>query len=162
VKRLIPSPLLSTGLFVLWMLLAQSTSAGMLALGLVLAIFWPAATTALRPTPVRVRKPATMLRLFGRVVLAMLRANAEVARLVLTRSSRDIPSGFVSVPLDLRNPNGLAVLAMIVTFTPGTAWVQLSADGRRLLLHVLAVDDEAALVAVVKQRYERPLMEIFP
>jgi multicomponent K+:H+ antiporter subunit E len=102
-----------------------------------------------------------MLRLFARVVAAMLRSNAAVARIILTRASRDIPSGFVSVPLDLKDANGLAVLAMIITFTPGTVWVQLSADRRRLLIHVLAIDDEAALVEGVKRRYERPLMEIF-
>jgi multicomponent K+:H+ antiporter subunit E len=160
-RRLLPSPLLSTGLLLLWILLVQSVSAGTLVLGLAQAIFWPAVTTRLRPVPVRARKPLTMLRLFARVVVSMLRSNAEVARIILTRASRDVPSGFVYVPLDLKDPNGLAVLAMIITFTPGTVWVQLSADRRRLLMHVLAIDDEAALVERVKQRYERPLMEIF-
>jgi multicomponent K+:H+ antiporter subunit E len=160
-RRLFPSPLLSTGLLLLWILLVQSVSAGALVLGLAQAIFWPAATTRLRPVPVRARKPLTMLRLFARVVVTMLRSNAEVARIILTRASRDIPSGFVYVPLDLKDANGLAVLAMIVTFTPGTVWVQLSPDRRRLLMHVLAIDDEAVLVERVKRRYERPLMEIF-
>ena len=160
-RRVLPSPLLSAGVFVLWILLAQSASPGTLALAAALAVFWPAVTTNLRPTPVRARKPATMVRLFARVVLAMLRSNVEVAHLILTRAGRDIPSGFVNVPLELRDANGLAVLALIITFTPGTAWVQLSADGRLLLLHVIALDDEAALVELVKRRYERPLMEIF-
>lgn len=64
-------------------------------------------------------------------------------------------------PLGLRDPNGLAVLAIIVTFTPGTAWAQLSADNRVLLLHVLAIQREADLVTFIQQRYERPLKEIF-
>ena len=55
----------------------------------------------------------------------------------------------------------LAALAIIVTFTPGTAWGQLSTDRRLLLLHVLDFEDEGALVRRVKARYERPLMEIF-
>ena len=42
------------------------------------------------------------------------------------------------IPLELTDPNGLPILAMIVTLTPGTAWAQLSADKRVLLLHVLS------------------------
>jgi multicomponent K+:H+ antiporter subunit E len=148
-------------LLVLWILLMQSLSAGTLVLGAALALFWPAVTVRLRPTPVRLRRPLVMARLFCRVVLEMLRSNAEVAWAILTRRSSELRSGFVLIPLELRDPNGLAVLAMIVTLTPGTAWAQLSADNRVLLLHVFAIQNEADLVALIKQRYERPLREIF-
>ncbi|WNG23696.1 Na+/H+ antiporter subunit E [Cystobacter fuscus] len=160
-RRLLPSPALSVALLLLWILLMQSLSAGTLVLGTALAVFWPAVTLGLRPTPVRLRRPLVMVRLFCRVVLEMLRSNAEVAWVILTRRSRGIRSGFVLIPLELRDPNGLAVLAMIVTFTPGTAWAQLSADNRVLLLHVFAIQSEADLVAFIKQHYERPLREIF-
>jgi multicomponent K+:H+ antiporter subunit E len=152
---------LSVALLLLWILLMQSVSAGTLVLGAALALFWPAVTARLRPAPVRLRKPFVMARLFCRVVLEMLRSNAQVAWAILTQRSSDIRSGFVLIPLELRDPNGLAVLAMIVTLTPGTAWAQLSADHRVLLLHVLAIQSEAELIALIKQRYERPLKEIF-
>jgi multicomponent K+:H+ antiporter subunit E len=160
-RRLIPSPALSVALLLLWILLMQSLSAGTLVLGVALALFWPAVTVRLMPAPVRLRRPLRMARLFCRVVLEMLRSNAEVVWAILTRRSSGIRSGFVLVPLELRDPNGLAVLAMIVTFTPGTAWAQLSADNRVLLLHVLAVQSEEDLVAFIKHRYERALKEIF-
>ncbi|WP_224365356.1 Na+/H+ antiporter subunit E [Hyalangium versicolor] len=160
-RRLIPSPVLSVALLLLWLLLMQSLSAGTLVLGIALALFWPMVAVRLRPTPVRLRRPLVMARLFCRMVLEMLRSNAEVAWAILTRRSRDIPSGFVLVPLELRDPNGLAVLAVLVTFTPGTAWAQLSADQRFLLLHVLAMQSEPDLVAFIKQHFERPLREIF-
>jgi multicomponent K+:H+ antiporter subunit E len=160
-RRLVPSPVLSVALLLLWILLMQSLSVGTLVLGAALALFWPAVTAGLRPAPVRLRRPLLMARLSGRVVLEMLRSNVEVAWAILTRRSREFRSGFVIVPLELRDPNALAALAMIVTFTPGTAWAQLSADNRVLLLHVLAIQNEADLVALIKQRYERPLKEIF-
>jgi len=84
-----------------------------------------------------------------------------VARAILAGAGPGTRPGLVDIPLELEDPNGLAVLAMIVTFTPGTAWVQLSADRRRLLLHVLAIEDEAAVIQLIKRRYEGPLMEIF-
>ncbi|WP_164019642.1 Na+/H+ antiporter subunit E [Pyxidicoccus trucidator] len=160
-RRLLPSPVLSVALLLLWILLMQSVSAGTLVLGAVLAVFWPAVTARLRPAQVRLRKPLVMVRLLGRVILEMLRSNGQVARAILTQRSSNIRSGFVLVPLELKDPNGLAVLAMIVTFTPGTAWAQLSADNRVLLLHVLAIQSEADLVALIQQRFERPLKEIF-
>jgi len=160
-RRLLPSPALSVALLLLWILLTQSLSAGTLVLGAALALFWPAVTVGLRPAPVRLRRPLLLARLCCRVVLEMLKSNVEVATAILTQRSHVIRSGFVFVPLELKDPNGLAVLAMIVTFTPGTAWAQLSADQRVLLLHVLAIQSEADLVAFIKHHYERPLREIF-
>ncbi len=160
-RLLLPSPVLSLALFVLWILLTQSVSAGTLILGAALALFWPAATQRLRPTPVRLRRPLVLARLVGRVIVEMVRSNAEVAWIILTRRPARIPSGFVQIPLELKDPSALAALAMIVTFTPGTAWAQLSADSRTLLLHVLILRDEAETIALIKARYEQPLREIF-
>ena len=68
---------------------------------------------------------------------------------------------FVVVPLDLRDANGLAALAMITTVVPGTVWSELALDRSALLLHVFDLDDEDAFIAHFKARYEQPLMEIF-
>jgi multicomponent K+:H+ antiporter subunit E len=80
---------------------------------------------------------------------------------LLTRRAAEMPSAFVRIPLDVRDPNALAVLSMIVCLTPATAWAELSLDRSVLLLHVLLLEDEAELIANFKHRYERPLMEIF-
>ena len=160
-RRLLPSPLLSCALFVLWLLLSQSVSAGTLLLGAVQALAWPLLTAGLRPAPVRVRRPGALLRLVANVGVDVVRSNWAVARAVLTPRPERIRSAFVRVPLQLRDPNALAVLAMIVAATPGTAWAELSLDRRVLLIHVLAVGDEAQFIASIQQRYERYLKEIF-
>ncbi|WP_298208597.1 Na+/H+ antiporter subunit E [Acidovorax sp.] len=160
-KRLVPAPLLSLALLGLWLLLNRSLSAGQIVLGTVLALAIPLLTAGLRPLPVRVRKPGTVLRLALTVAADSTRSNFAVARLLLTPGRRRHPAGFVHIPLDMRDPNALAVLATIVCITPGTAWAELSLDRSMLLLHVLELDDAAAIAADVKQRYERPLMEIF-
>jgi len=61
----------------------------------------------------------------------------------------------------MRDPSGLAVLAMIFCLTPGTAWAELSLDRSTLIIHVFDLQDDAAFIALIKTRYERPLMEIF-
>ena len=160
-KRLLPSPLLSLALFVLWLLLSQSVGAGTLLLGAVQAVAWPLLTRGLRPAPVRMRRPQAMLRLLGNVAVDVVLSNLEVALTLLTRRSEHIPSGFVRVPLAVRDPNALAVLAMIVAATPGTAWAELSLDRSVLLIHVLSLRDEAQFIQSIQHRYERHLREIF-
>jgi multicomponent K+:H+ antiporter subunit E len=152
---------MSIALFVLWLLLVQSLSAGNIILGVVLSLFWPAATARFADSVPRARKPIVMAKLFVRVVGDMLKSNAEVIWALLTRRSSDIHSRFVPIPLELSAPAGLTILAMIVTFTPGTAWAQLSADKRVLLLHVFSASEDEPVVAMIKGRYERPLREIF-
>lgn len=160
-KRWLPSPPLSVALFVIWLLLNQSLHVATLLLAALLAVVVPLITKGLRPATVRMRRPGVALKLTGRVIFDLLHSACTVARLLLTRRTRFIRSAFVHIPLDIRDPNALAVLAMVCCLTPGTAWGEVSFDRSVLLLHVFDVDDEAAFVAMIKQRYEQPLMEIF-
>lgn len=160
-KRLVPSPPLSVTLLVVWLLLHQSLHATTLLSGAVLAIAVPLLTQGLRPATVRMRKPGVALRLAGHALWDMLVSALTVARLLLTRRSSALQVAFVHIPLELRDPNGLAVLATIMCLTPGTAWGELSLDRSTLLIHVFDLPDEAAFMARVRQRYEQPLLEIF-
>ncbi len=160
-KRILPAPLLSLALFALWLLLNRTTSTAHLILAAVLGLGIPWFTGGLRPVPVRVRRPGSMLRLVINVVVDTVRSNITVARLLLMPATRQHPAGFVQIPLQLRDPNALAVLAMITCITPGSAWAEISRDRSMLMLHLLELGDPAEVVASVKTRYERPLMEIF-
>lgn len=160
-KKLLPAPLLSCTLFVLWLLLNRSTSNGQLLLAALLALAVPLLTQGLRPLPVRIRRPGRILRLGLRVMADSVASNWQVLRVILRPGLQRHPSAFVHIPLQLRDPNALAVLATIVCITPGTVWAELALDRSMLLLHVLEVRDEQALIAHVKTHYEQPLLEIF-
>lgn len=160
-KKLLPAPLISIGLFVMWLLLNRSLSLGHMLLALLLALSLPVMFRQLRPQRVRVRHLGTVLRLCFTVVLDTTQSNIAVLRFLLLPHTRRHHADFVKIPLQLRDPNGLAVLAMIVCITPGTAWAELSRDRSMLMLHVLEVHDRDAIVHHVQTRYERPLMEIF-
>ena len=160
-KHLLPAPLLSVALFVLWLLLNRTMGLGHVLLALLLALAIPVFTAGLRPVPVRIRKPGVALRLLLTVVSDSVQSNIAVVRLLLTPGHPKHAPAFVHVPLDMRDPNALAMLALIVCITPGTAWAELSRDRTTLLLHALDVSDTRAMAAQIKARYERPLMEIF-
>ena len=161
--RLVPAPLTSLALFATWLALARSTSAGTLVLAAVLALGIPLLTGNVRPANVRVRRPLVIVRYVLRVGADVLRSNFQVAWGVLRWRWRP-RSTFVVVPLDLRDPVGLAALAMVTSVVPGTVWSELAVDRSALLLHVWHVPEvtgEAAFVAAFKERYEKPLREIF-
>lgn len=130
-KRLMPSPPLSFALFVIWLLLNQSLEAATLLSAALLAIAVPLITKGLRPATVRMRRPGVALRLSFLVTFDMLKSAYDVARLLLTRRTADISARFVQIPLDMRDPNGLAVLAMIMCLTPGTAWARCRSTAPR-------------------------------
>jgi multicomponent K+:H+ antiporter subunit E len=75
--------------------------------------------------------------------------------------TRRLRPAFIHVPLDSTHEIALTALISIVSLSPGTLCAELSDDRARLTIHVLDLDDEAALVALIKTRYEAPLMEIF-
>ena len=100
-----------------------------------------------------------MLVLLGLVLRDIVRSNIAVARIVL--GGREVHSGFVKIPLDLADAHGLAVLAGIVTATPGTVWVDHDAATSMLTLHVLDLKSETEWIDWIKGRYERLLMGIF-
>ena len=160
-KKWMVSPPLSLVLFVVWLLLNQALDMATLLMALVLALVVPLLTRGLRPTSARMRRPVRLLRLLVVVGRDVALSALEVARLLLTRPRAAITPSFVTVPLQVRDANALALLAIIICLTPGTAWAELSLDRHWLRIHVFDLPDEAAFIAQIKTRYERPLMEIF-
>ena len=159
-KRWLPAPLLSATLFAVWLLLNSSVDAAHLVLGALVAIVVPWFTERLRPERPRIRRPLVILRLGLVVLWDIVMSNIEVARRILGPEEAIRPA-FVWLPLDLTDPHAIVSLAGIITMTPGTLSAELSADRRHLLVHAFNVDDEAALIAQMKARYEAPLKEIF-
>lgn len=154
-------PRLAAVLLALWLLLNDSFSPGHALLGLLLAIGLPLLTAEMRPLRGQARRPLAIAALLRTVLKDVVRSNFAVASVILGGAPRRTTSGFMDIPIDLRDPHGLAVLACIVTATPGTVWAGLSPDGATLTLHVLDLQDEQTWIDTIKLHYERPLMEIF-
>jgi len=163
IRAVLPHPILSLALFGASLLLSGSAAPPSLALALLMALAAPHIMRALEVEPVRVRKPLTLLSFAVVVMRDIIRSNWEVALVVLgLNASRDSRvSGFVHIPLEMRDRYGLAVLAVIITSTPGTIWVEYEDATGVLLLHILDLNDEDDWAARIKNRYERRLMEIF-
>lgn len=160
-KRKSLLPILPIFLLAMWLLLNDSLDAGQIVLGLALAVLVTLAARALRPLPAWPHRLHVAIGLIVHVCIDVVRSNLAVGSIVLGASRRQPHVGFMRIPLDMRDPHGLAMLSMIITATPGTVWSGLDSDSNVLTLHVLDLQDEAVWLRTIKQRYERPLMEIF-
>ncbi len=159
-NRWLPHPLLTLLLTLIWLLLVNTFNLGQLLLGALLGWGITLLTRNFLLDVPSVRKPLLLCRFMLRVFCDIVVANLHVAKLVLGPRSRLNPA-FVEVPMAIENNFVLAVLASIVSLTPGTVSAGLSADHKTLLLHGLDVPDAQALIDEVKSRYEAPLLEIF-
>jgi multicomponent K+:H+ antiporter subunit E len=161
-RRILPHPLLATALLLAWLLLVESASPGAILLGAAVSVAGAWALASLAPPRARLRRLAVVPGLLRDVLVEVVRSNNAVARIILgPAEGRARRSGFVRIPLDMRDPYGLAALACILTATPGTVWAEYEAEENTMLLHVLDLIDEAEWVRIVKEKWERRLMEIF-
>lgn len=159
-SRIFPYPLLIVSLTVMWLLLT-SMSLGQLIVGTAVALIAAQGLAALTPAKPRIRRWDLVPRLLAIVLYDIIRSNIAVVIIILQGARRERKSGFLTIPLDLRDPLGLAILAVIVTSTPGTAWIDYNATRGTLLLHVFDLVDESEWLDLIKNRYEHLLREIF-
>ena len=158
--RVLPYPILTASLILMWLLL-NGFSVGHLALGSAVALVASRIMGALQPAKPSLRRWQAVPRLFALVLVDIVRSNIAVSGIILQGRRRQRRAGFVAIPLGLRDEMGLAVLACIITSTPGTAWIEYDPATGVLLIHVLDLVDEAAWVDLIKSRYEALLQEIF-
>ena len=158
---LLPHPLLTLLLAVVWTLLQNDVSAGMIVFGVILGVIIPFGTSIWwpdRPSGFQIGK---MISYSFLVIWDIFVANVQVAWIVLTRPNDKLRPAWIEVPLDLRQPEAISVLAGTITLTPGTVSADLSDEGHSLLVHALDADDPDAVRDEIKDRYERRLKEIF-
>lgn len=159
--RWLHSPRLSATLLIMWLLLNQSIALADVLIGLVLAIAIPFWFRSLTPTDVHIRKPLVIIHLIIGSLIEIVRSCFNVSLLILFAKRDQLNAQFITVPLDLRSPYGLAVLSCIINSTPGTVWVEILPDSQDLALHVFDLHDAQWWIDTIKTRYEKPLIEIF-
>lgn len=160
-KRLFPHPYLTLTLIVLWFLLVNEWKIGSLVMATFLATALPHLTAGWWPDRPRIRRPFALAAYALLVLWDVIVANFQVARIVLFMPRHKIRSAWITIPLDLRSPEAITLLAGTITMTPGTLTADMSADGRALLVHALHAPDPGAVRDDIKARYESRLIRIF-
>ena len=87
-------------------------------------------------------------------------ANLRVAAAVIAPAGRLRPA-IVAVPLTLDRDAEIALLANLITLTPGTLSLDVSPDRRTLYVHAMAVTSPDDLRREIQGGFERRILEVF-
>jgi multicomponent Na+:H+ antiporter subunit E len=86
-------------------------------------------------------------------------SNLRVARDVLTPKQYMRP-GVVALPLEAKTDGEITLLAGLITLTPGTLSLDVSADRKFLYVHSMYIDDPEREKERLKRRFEKRLLEM--
>lgn len=161
IRRILPHPVMSLVVALVWMLLVNRFAWGSVIFAAMLGLLIPVLTAPYWPGRAHIRNPGRILGYLGIVIHDIVKANIDVARIVLFKPSADLRPAWLVVPLELTAPEAIAVLMGTITLTPGTVSCDLAEDGSALLVHALHCPDPAATVDEIRTRYEARLKEIF-
>lgn len=89
----------------------------------------------------------------------LILANLRVAYDVVTPTWHMRP-GVVAVSLDAETDLEITLLSGLITLTPGTLSLEVSADRRILYVHAMYITDPAELCRDIKEGLERRLLEL--
>jgi len=159
-SKLLPHPILSIVLLIVWLLLNNTIATGHIILGALLGIVIPWFTSSFWQDKICLSSPKSALKFIMIVIYDIIIANITVAKLILGPSEKLRPA-FFDLPLDIEHPLGISILASTISLTPGTVSCDLSADKKSLHIHALHLEDEAKTIQEIKQRYEKLLLEVF-
>ena len=160
-RKILPHPFLTLLLIVVWQMLVNKLTLGNLLLGTILALIIPVITSPYWPNRPKLRSAPRIVEYILVVLWDICVANVQVAYVILFKTNANTKPAWISIPLELRTPEAITVLAGTITMTPGTVSATLSADGAAILVHCLHTDDPDGVRDEIKSRYERRLMEIF-
>ena len=161
IRKIFPHPFLTVLLAVVWTLLQNNISAGMVVFGIILGVIIPVMTARWWPDRPDEMRLFPMMKYIMLVMWDILVANVQVAWIILTKSNDQMKPNWVIIPLELKSPEAITILAGTITLTPGTVSADLSNEGHSLLVHALDAEDPDAIRDEIKERYERRLLEIF-
>lgn len=159
--RLLPQPLLSLVLVVVWILAQSKLTAGTIVLALLVGWLIPLATARFWPDYPRIQNYWELFKLFFVLLWDIVVASFVVAGQVLGPTRRLQPH-FLTLEMRLETDYAKTLLASIISLSPGSVGSVISADGKRILIHCLHCPDEAATIALIRKRYEDPLLKVFP
>ncbi len=108
---------------------------------------------------IRLLRVAALVWLF---IYELVLSAVRVAWLVVQpRLNEQLSPLMIEFPLTVTRPGEISLLANLITLTPGTLSVDVSEDGKTLLIHALRVDDAEAAIAEIRDGFEKAVARAF-
>lgn len=106
------------------------------------------------------RKVWQIIRFAGFFIWQLILANLRVTYEILTPAHTMRPA-VVAVPLDIKNPAAITLLANLITLTPGTLSLDIAPNGDTLYVHAMHVQDADAFRNEIKTGFEQYVKGVF-
>jgi multicomponent Na+:H+ antiporter subunit E len=144
---------------VVWVLLTNALTAENFALGLLLGyLVLLLSHRTLAPSTYYSKLPQ-FVRFVGFFLWQLLLANLKLAHDVVTPTDYMRPA-VLAIPLDARTDEEISLLANLVTLTPGTLSLDVSADRKQMYIHAMYVENAEETRREIKEGFERRVLEL--
>jgi multicomponent Na+:H+ antiporter subunit E len=143
----------------LWAAVMDEVTFVNLAIGFVLGLVLLAFVTPHPGVSPYALKMLYVLRLLGIVTWDVVVANLRIAYEILTPTMHNLPAVY-AYEMEARTDAEVTLLALLITFTPGTLMLEASEDGRVLYVHMMFSTPREEFTRSVRERLERPLLQV--
>lgn len=143
----------------LWMLMSAEFTLGTFITGYIIGLVAVYILRNFLPGRFYIKRLYWMIRLFVVFISELVKANIDVAKVVLSPKI-DIHPGFYAYPNDLEEEWEVALLSTLITLTPGTVVVAISDDYSIIYIHGLDMDDADAEIENIKTSFENVIKEV--
>lgn len=86
-------------------------------------------------------------------------ATARIAYEIVTPTHYMKPA-IIAIPLDTRNRLETAILASLITLTPGSFSIEISADEKTLYVHTMYLESPDSFRKEIKDKFEKRVMNL--
>ena len=147
-------------LAIAWMAITGSFTPANFALGFAVGFVALIVSARIPGVPRYTDRGWKVLSLAGYTVWEVILSNIRISRDIFTVSR--IRPAFIDVPIRSRTDTEIALLAALVTLTPGTTAVDVSPDGTRMLVHITNLPEGGAEQARrdIIEGFERRVLEV--
>jgi multicomponent Na+:H+ antiporter subunit E len=142
-----------------WVAVTGDLTGGNLMLGFGIGFLVLFFTAPIVGTPAYVRKVAQVLNLALFFIWELILSNLRVALEVLTPGYQLRP-GVIAIPLDAQTDAEIMLLTTLISLTPGSIALDVSADRHELYLHSMYINDPEQARRQIKDGFERRVLEV--
>ncbi|WP_221565726.1 Na+/H+ antiporter subunit E [Alkalihalobacillus sp. TS-13] len=143
----------------IWMFLMESYDFVTFLIGFVLGIFLLFLLNRFIPDTFYIRYIIAIVKLVFLFAKELLISNIEVLKMVY-KPKMDMQPGIIALPIDLKTNWEITMLANLITLTPGTLTVDVSADNKFLYIHAMDLPDVDETINQIKGTFEKAIKDV--
>jgi len=151
--------LLNLGIAFIWMFFHNTYNVGTFFIGFLLGMGLIFAMRRFLPQEIYFRKVIPIARLILLFIKELILSSLVVAREILRPKLRIRP-GIIAVPTKLKSDIEVTLFACLISLTPGTLTLEVSAEGDILYIHCMDILHVEDSVNDIKNKFEKAIMEV--